>query len=263
MNHPAIFALAFAVAACGSPQDRLTDQEANVEQGPITGAPTDDDAAPPPSHREPGASADPGPILYRAVGNEPGWSLTVRRERIDYLGNYGEVKISEPTPAGFRPGAGNYATRRLKFSIAAGPCSDGMSDLVYRDTVRVTADDSSFNGCGGGTIAPSSLANTSWAVVAINGRRTGGGNQYFLNFEGNRVSARFGCNSIGGSWSQNGDHVSTSNLEQTLMGCPEPAAAFESEGAAILRSNMRLEASSGTQARLVSEAGSIDLRRAI
>ena len=263
MTRKTIVALALALAACGSPQDRLTDQQANAEQGPIAGAPADNGAVPPPSQPGPAVAPDDGAILYKAVGNEPGWSLTVRRDRIDYLGNYGEVRISEPTPSGFRPGIGNYATRRLKILVTDGPCSDGMSDLVYRHTVRILADNQPFSGCGGGTVAPASLANTSWTVVAINGRPTGSGQGYFLQFSGDRISARFGCNNIGGRWSQNGDHVATTNLEQTLMGCPEPAATFETNGVAVLRSNMRAEGLTGRRTRLVSEAGTIDLDRAI
>lgn len=260
MDRAATLALALALTACGSPQDRLSDQQANAEQGPIAGAPADDNATPSPSPAP--TAADGGPILYKAVGNEPGWSLTVRRDRIDYLGNYGEVKITEPTPTGFRP-TGEYSVGRLSFTIAPGPCSDGMSDLVYRQTVKVTADGHSFDGCGGGTIPQGSLGGTSWTVVAINGRPTGGGPNYYLRFSGNDVAAKFGCNSIGGTYRQNGDHISTGELSQNLMGCPEPAATFEEQGSTILSGNMRVEALSGRRIRLVSEAGEIDLDRAI
>lgn len=263
MKVSAIFSLAFALAACGSPQDRLTDQQANVEQGPIAGAPADNGLVPAPSAPAPVVAANGGAIIYKAGGNEPGWSLTVYRERIHYLGNYGEVKFSEPTPAGFSPGIGRFATQRLRVMITDGPCSDGMSDLVYRHTVRIIADGQPFSGCGGGTVAPGSLANTSWTVTAINGRATGGGSRFALAFTGTEVSGSFGCNRFGGPYDQNGDHVSAPRLTATEMACGDPIGRFEREGLAVLGSNMRLEAASGTSARLVSEAGSIDLKRAI
>jgi heat shock protein HslJ len=256
--------LALLAAACGAPSDRLSDEEASAGQGAAieeNGAVEESEGAaitgqlPDP--------ADSGPILYKALGNEPGWSLTVRSARVDYMGDYGEVNIAEPTPPDFRATHGSYRSGRLQITISAGPCSDGMSDLTYRQTVRVTADSKTVDGCGGGTISPASLAGTSWSVTAINGRQTPGGANYFLNFGEGSLSAKFGCNSIGGPYRQNGDHVTAPQLQQTLIGCPEPAGSHERDATAILRSNMRLERISGERARLVSEAGSIDLRRAI
>ena len=43
-----------------------------------------------------------------------------------------------------------YWTRRLQVAIVRNqPCSDGMSDYIYRDDVKVTADGREFRGCGG------------------------------------------------------------------------------------------------------------------
>jgi hypothetical protein len=47
------------------------------------------------------------------------------------------------------------------------------------------------------------------------------------------------------------------------MLCPEPAMASEREAGALLRSNIRVERVGGERLRLVSEAGTIELRRAI
>ena len=52
-------------------------------------------------------------------------------------------------------------------------------------------------------------------------------------------------------------------LTQTEMLCPEPAMAFEREAGALFRSNIRVERIGGERLRLVSEAGTIELRRAI
>ena len=148
-------------------------------------------------------------------------------------------------------------------TIAPGPCSDGMSDLVYRQTVQVVADGKPVSGCGGGTVAPDGLAGTSWGVAAINGRPVPGGARYFVNFTDNDISAGFGCNSFGGNFRLNGDHLSTQELHATEMACGEPAMTHERQGGAILSSNMRVERIDGTRIRLVSEAGSLDLKRAI
>jgi heat shock protein HslJ len=258
-----ILATLLLTAACGDPADRLSDEDASAEQSPAV---TDDSNTE--SEAVVGASdlpdpADSGSVLYKAVGTEPGWSLTVRPARMDYAGDYGEVNIAEPTPPDFRAAHGTYRSGKLQLTISAGPCSDGMSDLVYRQTVRVTADGRTVSGCGGGTIAPATIAGTSWSVVSVNGRPVPGGGPYFLQFGDGSLSAKFGCNSISGPYKMNGDHLSAPNLVQTEMLCPEPAMTFERDGGAVLGSNVRVERIGGERLRLVSEAGTIELKRAI
>ena len=97
-------------------------------------------------------------------------------------------------------------------------------------------------------------------MIAINDGPTPGAG-YFVYFADREISAQFGCNSISGGWRLNGDHLSTRDLMQTEMGCPEPAMTFERLGSAVLNSNMRVERTTTGSMRLVSEAGSIELRR--
>lgn len=257
-----IFA-AFLLTACGQPADRLSDEEASAEQGPAVLDETNTESETIVAPSDLPDAADAGPVLYKAVGTEPGWSLTVRPARMDYAGDYGEVNIAEPTPPDFRAAHGTYRSGKLQLTISAGPCSDGMSDLIYRQTVRVTADGRTVSGCGGGTIAPATLAGTSWTVTAVNGRATPGGANYFVQFSDRTLGAKFGCNSMGGPYRQNGDHLAVGSLEQTLIGCSEPSASFERDGSSILRGNIRVERIGGERMRLVSEAGTIDLKRAI
>ena len=255
-------ACVLAVAACGQPSDRLSDDEAATGQAPAVDdeVPEDAQAAEAPSDLPEAEVA--GPILYKAVGNEPGWSLTVRAARMDYAGDYGEVNIAEPTPPDFRAAHGTYRSGKLRLTISAGPCSDGMSDLTYRQTVRVTADGRTVSGCGGGTIAAATLAGTSWSVVSVNGKAPLGGENY-VRFSETILNAKFGCNMMSGPYRLNGDHLALGGLTQTEMLCPEPAMAFEREAGALLRSNIRIERIGGERLRLVSEAGTIELRRAI
>ena len=263
MKHILPLLLGALAAGCGQPSDRLTDEEAAAEQGPAVNEQLNEVAGTitaPSNLPEPDLA---GPILYKALGNEPGWSLTVRSARMDYAGDYGEVKIAEPTPPNFRAAHGTYRSGKLQLTISAGPCSDGMSDLIYRQTVRVTADGRTVSGCGGGTIAASTLAGTNWAVTAVNGRPTPVQGDYYVQFSEAVLSAKFGCNAMGGKYRMNGDHLSVAALEQTAMGCPEPSATFEREASVIFRSNVRVEKIGGERLRLVSEAGVIELRRSI
>ena len=92
----------------------------------------------------------PVPAGYRAVGNEPGWMLTIGGEEIVYIGDYGEVRITQPKPKASIGIAGEtYRTPRLDVNIVHGRCRDGMSDYVYADKVQVTADGKRVDGCGG------------------------------------------------------------------------------------------------------------------
>ncbi len=144
-----------ALAGCGEPADRLTDEQAAAQQEETIEAPVEIEVPPPAS-----VAPTKAPVAeYRAIGTEPGWTLAVTPKTMTYEGDYGAVTIAEATPPGFRPGAGRYAGSRLVVTIAAGPCSDGMSDRTYRHTVTLVADDRTVSGCGGGVIADDETAS--------------------------------------------------------------------------------------------------------
>jgi uncharacterized membrane protein len=109
-------------------------------------------------YQRPPAPPMPPPVAagYRAVGNEPGWMLTIDESQLSYLGDYGEVRITQPKPEPMIGIAGEtYRTPRLTVNIVhGGRCSDGMSDYVYADKVQVTADGKQVEGCGGERTLP-------------------------------------------------------------------------------------------------------------
>ena len=141
------------LTGCGAPADRLTDEQAAAQQQANIETPQPIEVPPPVNVAPPAAPAP----SYKALGNEPGWTLTVTPETMIYEGDYGTVTITEATPSRFRPVAGRYTATRLTVTIAPGPCSDGMSDLTYRDTVTIVADGKSVSGCGGGAVAAPEL----------------------------------------------------------------------------------------------------------
>jgi heat shock protein HslJ len=83
------------------------------------------------------------------------------------------------------------------------------------------------------------IAPGSWRVFSIGGHETPANGDYSITFADRRVAARFGCNSMGGNYRIDGGVIIVSDLAQTLIGCPEPAASFERDGSAILRSPMQ------------------------
>jgi uncharacterized membrane protein len=92
----------------------------------------------------------PEAASYRAVGQEPGWTLAIVGARIDYVGDYGETRISVPRPDPRTTFNGRrYETGRLTVDITYARCNDAMSGHGYEHQVMVTADGRTVRGCGG------------------------------------------------------------------------------------------------------------------
>ena len=173
----------------------------------------------------------------------------------------GSEPIRQPRPQPIMGFAGEiYQTPRIGVNIVHATCTDVMSGQNYRDRVQVDVDGKRFEGCGGDPVAPSGLVGTNWRVVGVNGRTTPAEGQYFVQFEGDRISAKFGCNGMSGSFSQSGNVVTAGPLATTRMACPEPAMSFETQGGAILGQPVTVS-SSGDVTTLSNSVGRIDLRR--
>ena len=197
---------------------------------------------------------------YRALGNEPFWSLTIGSREMVFEEANSPTRIVQPTPRPIIGVAGEiYQTPRLNVNIVHARCSDGMSDRVYPDKVQVSADGRRFDGCGGEAVVPAALAGTNWRVVSISGRATPAAGQFSMNFEAARLSAKFGCNGLGANYSQAGDTVTTGPVMGTRMACPD--MSFETQGSAILDRPMRINWSGGDRLTLSNSAGSIALMR--
>ena len=99
------------------------------------------------------ATTNPPPgedSVYRALGQEPGWTVTITGERIDYAGDYGETRITAPRPDPRTTFNGHrYETERLVVDVTHVRCNDTMSGHGYVDTVMVIADGNTLHGCGG------------------------------------------------------------------------------------------------------------------
>lgn len=95
---------------------------------------------------------EPAPVggYYRALGQEPGWNVTISGDRIDYVGDYGETRITVPRPEPRTTFNGHrYETPRLTVDVTHTRCNDAMSGHGYADTVMVIADGTTLHGCGG------------------------------------------------------------------------------------------------------------------
>jgi uncharacterized membrane protein len=87
---------------------------------------------------------------YQARGNEPGWSLTISDSRIDFVGSYGDKKISVARPDP-RPSFNGrrYVTDRLTVDITYSRCNDAMSGGGFEPPDMFMAEGSTVTGCGG------------------------------------------------------------------------------------------------------------------
>jgi uncharacterized membrane protein len=101
--------------------------------------------APPP----PPLTPNPPGGVYRALGTEPFWGLTIDASQMVFTQPDAQP-VAQPTPRVIVGFAGEiYQTPRIRVNIVHAQCSDGMSDRVYPDKVQVDVDGRRFEGCGG------------------------------------------------------------------------------------------------------------------
>ena len=132
-----------------------------------------------------------------------------------------------------------------------------MAAAGFRATVATLA----CAGCTSIAVDAQTFENTHWRVTAINGRATPSNGDYHMEFEGGRISGRFGCNGWGGGYSLTRETLSASQVVSTLMACPEPAMSFESQGLTALRQPMHWNSVGARGLTLTSPSGSISLER--
>lgn len=92
--------------------------------------------------------ARPAPPDYRAIGTEPFWGVTLRGSIITL-----ERPDHAPRRFSIHDESDNRAIRFVGegFALTAtqGPCSDGMSDAIWSDSVQIAFADGTLKGCGG------------------------------------------------------------------------------------------------------------------
>jgi uncharacterized membrane protein len=93
---------------------------------------------------------------FRAVGNEPGWSVEIQSgERIVFETDYGQTRVATPLPAPrieSDPERTSYHARskahELTLVIEPGPCQDDMSGERFELRASVVLDGREHRGCG-------------------------------------------------------------------------------------------------------------------
>ncbi|WP_162233325.1 META domain-containing protein [Sphingomonas sp. Leaf33] len=201
---------------------------------------------------------------YRAAGTEPFWSLTIDDSTIQYHPASGQrISVTKPRPIVGINGE-LYQTQRITVDITHAQCSDGMSDRVYADTVRLRIGRWTYSGCGGRIIedgAPNGLAG-SWRIQALNGRPVRLARPATLTFTGDRVSGRI-CNGFGGSYRFERGTLTTRAIVGTKMACMGGRTELESALLAVLSTPLKVSRGNRADTLVLSNArSSVALRRA-
>lgn len=180
-----------------------------------------------------------GSPRYGAIGTEPFWSVDLAGDRLLYSDAEGR-RIDVPAPPA-RPSFNGerYVTDRLTLDITHTPCSDGMSDRRYPDTVLVIADGRELKGCGEAK-ADNALEARDWQVSAIGGEAPGGPRPATLRFDAGRLTGTTGCNRLTASYTLAAATLTIGDAATTRMACPGPAMAQEQRLASALRGPLTL-----------------------
>lgn len=199
---------------------------------------------------------------YRALGTEPFWNVTIENGRMTYdSADGGRFSVPAPEPRTSFNGH-RYETPRLTLDITHVRCSDGMSDRIYADRVKAMVDGRELNGCGGEIVPPANLANTSWAITAIDGAPVSG-EAYFLHFSADRLSGKAGCNNFSGPYEMSASTLNPGMIAATKMACPPPRMEHEAKAFAILRGPVSMDYPDGDTLILRNATGTLTLRRSI
>lgn len=193
---------------------------------------------------------------YFAMGTEPGWTLEITPQRLNYAGDYGAKTIAVANP-GARPSFNGerYVSDRLSVDITHSECNDGMSDRRFADTVTVTADGVTQRGCGGAILPPASLAGTRWTIVSIGGTPVASDTRTEVMFDGKRMAGTAGCNRFTGPYASDGKRLTAGALASTRMACMGPGGDQENAFFALLATPISLRFTPEGQMILMGERG--------
>ncbi len=93
-------------------------------------------------------------VDFRAVGNEPGWSVEIRHDsHILFVGQYGNERVLMTEPVSSTEGevsiySASNGLNEMKVEIVDEPCTDTMAGDNFASQVTVTYAGKTYQGCG-------------------------------------------------------------------------------------------------------------------
>lgn len=170
--------------------------------------------------------AAPPAAPFRARGQEPPWTVSLRDGEVEFLLGYDQRRTVLPllgvTTEGrvtrFRAAGPGH---RLAMDVAQRKCNDSMSGMPFPYIVAVEFDDQAFTGCGGEPI--DLLAGREWVIEDIAGGGIIDRSRVTVAFdpEERRVFGQASCNRYTGGFVLTGEGLSFGNVASTMMACAE------------------------------------------
>ena len=166
------------------------------------------------------------PRVFRASGNEPGWSLLVDGAGLELTTNYGEQRRRANSVTLERvPGGRIYRAQADGTAIVAAVtdrvCIDTMTGMPRPAVVEVTVGEQRLSGCGGDPAAL--LTGPEWRVTRVEGAEVLADAVPTIEFDaGGSVYGKGSCNRYRGGYQLTGEAFTMGPFASTMMACPEP-----------------------------------------
>lgn len=218
-----------------------------------------------------GAFAQPAAAsatAFRAVGNEPGWTLDIGGSRMVLVVDYGATRAELPIPAPVPvEGGRRYSARdeahQLEVTILDRVCADTMTGMPRPATVEVSFDGRALKGCGGDPV--SLLRGGVWLVSHLGGQPIVAKSRLTLAFGANgRVTGTASCNTYSAGYLLTGEGVTITMPISTMRACEAPYMAQEAIFLEVLRGVNRFERSAdGVLTLHAADGGTITARREV
>ncbi|WP_425409604.1 META domain-containing protein [Hyphococcus sp.] len=202
---------------------------------------------------------------YRAIGQEPGWILTIDDGRLSLEYDYGEKSVSvanaqKEMSNGHVEYSGAGGGQNVTVRIFEEYCADSMSGRPYPNRVEVAIGERTLQGCGGDTSAL--LVGGDWVVEDISGAGVIDMARTYIAFtEDGRISGSGGCNSFSGSYEIGGEGVSFGPVASTKRACPPAIMNQERKFFDVLSTVSNFQRDDDGALRLLGDNGAYILAR--
>ena len=173
-------------------------------------------------------------VEFRAVGQEPGWTLELDEGRsMRFIGNYGNEVVVTPAPAPGRDSTlGTTWTARteahtLTLIAREAACRDAMSGEAFSHTVTVRVDGTERRGCGR-PLRTGEARNSYWKLIEVDGAAaiaptTQREPHLRFDVEGREVTGSTGCNTVRGPVTLDRQRIHVGPVVSTRVACPDTA----------------------------------------
>ena len=219
-----LVAASIALAGCASDTpDPAPESTASV---PATAAPVP--AAPIDTTSSTAATDSLRPrTRYRAVGQEPGWLLTIEDTLLTLRWDYDENRLTTRAPES-RPIAGGRQWTvpdvNVPVTVIARDtaCADAMSGRPYPARVTVRVAGRTLDGCGGDPTRM--IFGDEWKVDSLNGAPLAAGSSASITFgDDGRAFGLASCNNFTATFELRGDSATFQPAIVTRRACASPA----------------------------------------